>query len=102
MRVVKRQQVFEEGLCCLRVSGRIRSNNNTEVGSSRCCRCYRGDINLGEESGSGWSGYRRSVSRRNTCGGETAGGWGGPLLPPSEWEEQQQQEGWWLEELQVL
>ena len=95
--VVEKQQVVEEGLCCLRASG--RSSNNKGVGGRRSYKCYR---EAREEGRSGWSGYRRSIGTRHACGGETAGGAGGPLLPPSEWEEQQQQGGLWQEELQVL
>ena len=69
MRVVKRQQVVEEGLCCLRASG--GSNNDKEVGGRRSCGGYGEGLGEGR---SGWSGYRRSVSRRNACGGKTACG----------------------------
>ena len=41
-RVVERQQVVGEVLCCLRASG--RSNNNKKVGGWRSCRCYRKDF----------------------------------------------------------
>ena len=109
--MVERRQEVEEGLCCLRVSG--RSNNNKEVGGRRSCRCYREGLGVGKRGGrwlrrasaapervaratttrrltpggaagdierfwkgcrSGWSGYQKSVSRRNACDNQTAGG----------------------------
>ena len=45
MRMAKRHQEAEEGLCCLQASG--GSNNNNEVGGPRSCRCYREDLGVG-------------------------------------------------------
>ena len=45
MRVVKRQQEVEEGLCCLRASG--SGNDSKGVGGRRSCRCYREDCWVG-------------------------------------------------------
>ena len=72
MRVVKRQQEVEEGLCYLRASG--RSSNNTEVGGRRRCRCYREDLLKGDSLG--WSGYRRRASTQqgDAYGEETSRG----------------------------
>ena len=54
MRVGERQQVVEEGLCCLRA--RRRSSNNKEVGGWRSCRCSRQGLGRAGVSGAGIKG----------------------------------------------
>ena len=83
-------RVVEEGLCCLRASG--GSSNNKELGGWRSCRCYREALG---ECKSVWSGCQLGVSKIAPSDGESTGGCGGPLLPPSEWRGNNKEVGGW-------
>ena len=103
MLVVKRQQVVEEGLCCLRASG--SSNDSKGVGGRRSCRCYMYSEDQ-RRAGVAGAGIKRAspggmiaVKRQQ---GRLKDVEEGLCCFRASRRGQEQQGGWWLEEQQVL